>query len=90
MMNYCNSTFNRQQFHFRGWGKHVYGWNAWGENKNQENETSKQNYKTKINTELDREKWNIKTILSKQLTYSISEPIFYLRRGNTRREFIGT
>ena len=44
----------------------------------------------KINTELDREKWNIKTILSKQLMYSISEPIFYLRRGNTRREFIGT
>ena len=46
--------------------------------------------KTKVNTELDREKWNIKTILSKQLMYSISEPIFYLRRGNTRREFIGT
>ena len=40
-----NNSFN-QKFHVRGKGIHVHSSNAFGENKNQENETSKKNYET--------------------------------------------
>ena len=41
-----NNTFSRRRFHFSGKDIHVHGSNTLGENKSQENETSKQNYET--------------------------------------------
>ena len=69
-----NNSFN-QKCHFRGKGIHVHSSNAFGENKNQENETSKKTMKHKSKHRvfffiLKKNIWNISIILSKEIKYS--------------------
>ena len=74
------TTFNRQRFHFSA--KDVHDSNALGENKGEKNETMK--HKSKHRVFLFIVKRKIKDL------NNLIKTIFNLRRGNTRRECIGT